>query len=162
VVERFADARLHVVGGEVKFGEAYRRRVSEMIAERGLEGSVLLHGRVDDAALANQLQRAALVLIPEQWENMSPLMLLRAMETAKPIVASRIGGIPEFARHEREALLCEASDARAFGAAMVRLLEDRALAAQLAAAARQRVRRLCDPARSRDGWVDLYRELGLR
>lgn len=161
VAPRFPDARLHLVGGQVQFGEAYASSLQQQVRDLGLEGSVHLHGRVEEAELDRLLQQASLVMVPEQWENMSPLILLRAMELGKAIVASDIGGIPEFVRHEREGLLASPGDAVAHAEGVCRLLADPALGQELGAAAAQRVRRVCAPEVARNAWSALYSELGL-
>lgn len=157
----FPRARLHVIGGEVKFGERYRRRLDDLLETHDLAGSVELHGRVSDEELERRLRDAAVVIIPEQWENMSPLILLRSMELGKAIVASRVGGIPEFIRHEREGLLADAAAPEQFAAGVIRMLEDPPLGAQWGRAARARVHELCEPKAASRAWAGLYAGLGL-
>jgi glycosyltransferase involved in cell wall biosynthesis len=161
VLRRHPGARLHVVGGGVKFGEAYKERLEQQLDRHRLRDSVVLHGRVSDEELDRRLERAAVVLIPEQWENMSPLILLRCMERGKAVVASRIGGIPEFVRHDQQGLLARATDPADFADGAARLLSDPGLRERLGRAAMERVEQLCAPDRARQAWVELYRELGL-
>jgi glycosyltransferase involved in cell wall biosynthesis len=159
VKQRLPKAHLHLVGGSVEPGDDYQRQLDALFARHQLTDSVTRHGRVADQQLDTLLGGATVVLIPEQWETMSPLMLLRAMERKKAIVASKIGGIPGLTRHEKEALLAEPKDAPAFASAIIRLLEDRALACSLAEGAASRLAGLCAPASARQAWQDLYREL---
>jgi glycosyltransferase involved in cell wall biosynthesis len=69
----------------------------------------------------------------------SPNAVLEAMAAALPIVTTRVGGIPEVIQHEDNGLLVAASDEAALAAAILRLLEDTALAARLGASARKTV-----------------------
>jgi len=64
--------------------------------------------------------------------------ILLAMSAGVPVVASRVGGIPEIIEHERSGLLV-ANDSQEIAKAILRLKEDRAFASLLAARARQLV-----------------------
>jgi glycosyltransferase involved in cell wall biosynthesis len=55
-------------------------------------------GHLTGDALKTRLREASLVVVPSEWHENSPLSILEAMAHAKPIVASRIGGIPELVR----------------------------------------------------------------
>ena len=68
-----------------------------------------------------------------------PNVLLEAMSTACPIVASDLAGIPNVISNETHGLLVPERDAAALAQALGRLLDDRVLAARLGGAARQRV-----------------------
>jgi glycosyltransferase involved in cell wall biosynthesis len=65
--------------------------------------------------------------------------LLEAMATARPVVATAVGGTPEVVTDGTSGLLVPADDATAIASAVARLLDDGALAARLGAAARQTV-----------------------
>jgi glycosyltransferase involved in cell wall biosynthesis len=68
-----------------------------------------------------------------------PNALLEGMGAGRPIVASRIAGIPDVISHGQHGLLTPERDPDALAAAISRLLGDRALAERLGAAARRRV-----------------------
>ena len=68
-----------------------------------------------------------------------PNVLLEAMSIGRPIVASRVAGIPEVIADGEHGLLTPEGDARALAAGINRLLDDRGLAGRLGMAARQRV-----------------------
>lgn len=64
-------------------------------------------GHLAGADLAAKLREASLIVVPSEWHENNPLSVLEAMAHAKPIVASRIGGIPELVRHGQTGLLFE-------------------------------------------------------
>jgi glycosyltransferase involved in cell wall biosynthesis len=88
-----------------------------------------------------------------------PLVLLEAMAAGLPIVSTPQGGIPETARHEREALLVPQRDVGGLAAALLRLASDADLRASLARAARERYTQRYRPERLRR---DLQALLGSR
>jgi glycosyltransferase involved in cell wall biosynthesis len=55
-------------------------------------------GHLTGDALKARLRDASVVVVPSEWHENSPLSILEAMAHAKPIVAARIGGIPELVR----------------------------------------------------------------
>jgi L-malate glycosyltransferase len=68
-----------------------------------------------------------------------PLSLLEAMACETPVVAPKVGGIPEIVTHEREGLLPENRSPASFADACVRILSDEPLRRKMGRAARQRV-----------------------
>lgn len=78
-------------------------------------------------------------VMPSRQEGLGSALLL-AMALERPIVASRVGGIPELVADEQTGLLTPAADPPALAAAVKRLLATPALGVRLAAAARLAVR----------------------
>ncbi|MEQ1757833.1 MAG: glycosyltransferase family 4 protein [Vicinamibacterales bacterium] len=76
-------------------------------------------------------------LLPSDTEGV-PLSILEAMSHGLPIVASRVGGIPEIVEHEREGLLVPPGDPQALAAAITRVVSDPDTRASLGTAARLR------------------------
>jgi len=148
VVREMPDARLLVVG------EGSRREMLEGHARRlGLLGRgqtatnrrppnaadarVIFTGRRDDVpAVIAALDVAVL----PSYREAQGVSLLEAMSLARPIVASRVGGIPEFVEDGVTGLLVEPRDPAALAHAVVRLLHDRSLAGTLGHNARELVR----------------------
>ena len=64
---------------------------------------------------------------------------MEAMACGKPVVASRVGGVPELVRDGVDGLLVDAGDVRALSSAIVRLLEDDGLRAKMGKAGALRV-----------------------
>jgi trehalose synthase len=95
--------------------------------------------RDENAAMVNALQRHATVVAQKSLQEGFGLTVTEAMIKARPLVASRVGGIQDQIRPEREGLLVDdPTDLGAFAAAVNRLLDDPVLAGRLGAAARSR------------------------
>jgi trehalose synthase len=92
-----------------------------------------------NALVVNALQRRADVVCQKSLEEGFGLTVTEAMWKHRPIVATRAGGISAQIDSGRQGLLIEdPADLEAFGRAVIRLLTDRTLAAELGRAARQR------------------------
>ena len=78
------------------------------------------------------------VLVLSSWMENAPLAVLEAMAAGVPVVATRVGGVPELVP-EGAGQLVAPGDPAALAAAIARLLDDPALADAQAAAARAHV-----------------------
>lgn len=83
---------------------------------------------------------AADVAICPSYQESQPLVVLEAMGYARPIVATRVFGIPELVRDGVDGLLVEAGDTVELARKIGRLLEDPGLGRALGQSARRRVR----------------------
>jgi glycosyltransferase involved in cell wall biosynthesis len=100
----------------------------------------LLGQRDDVPAL---LAAADVIAVPSRWEARA-LVVQEAMRAGRPIVASRVGGIPALTG-EDAAILVPPGDAAQFAAAVLAVLDDPGRAARLSAAARDRAAALPGP-----------------
>lgn len=142
VAERHSEARFLVVGdcvsshAELAADEAYRDRLHALAEELGIADRVRFTGyREDVPAVMNGLD---IFVLPSHDEPFG-LVVLEAMAAARPIVATSAGGVPEIVRDGSDALLVPPRDPGAMGEAICRLLDDDALAGNLARAAEERV-----------------------
>jgi trehalose synthase len=95
----------------------------------------------ENAIIVNALQRHATVVTQKSLAEGFGLTVAEAMWKARPVVASRIGGIEEQIVHgETGMLVDDPRDLAAFGAAITSLLENPEEAARIGARARERVR----------------------
>lgn len=82
------------------------------------------------------IRGAAVVVVPSEWHENCPLSILEAMAHGKPVVASRIGGIPELVRHGVTGLLFEPGDVAELTSHLHMLLGDAELRRRLGEQAR--------------------------
>ena len=111
---------------------ALRQRVAEL----GLHDCVIFTGlRTDVPRLVAALD---VFVMPSLWEGL-PIALLEAMAASRPVLCTRVGGIPDVVQHGDNGLLVEARDVDALRAGIERLLREPKLAARLAERARATV-----------------------
>lgn len=116
-------------------------------------------GHVTGEALQATISRAAAVVVPSEWYENCPMSVLEAMAYGKPVVASRMGGIPELVADGVTGVLFESGDADAFGGQLERLMNDPALRRQMGLAARQRVVSEFSLAKHNQGLLEIYRDV---
>jgi trehalose synthase len=94
----------------------------------------------ENAAMVNAIQRRADVIVQKSLAEGFGLTVAEAMWKARPVLASRVGGIQDQVRHGHSGLLLEdPSDLVGFGRAIHALLTDRGRAQRMGEAAHRRV-----------------------
>jgi glycosyltransferase involved in cell wall biosynthesis len=129
--EKVPEARFEIVGNGYLAGE-----VRQLIGRYALEERVrLIPGRSDIRPDLNRAWVFAMASVREA----SPNVILEAMAMELPVVASRVGGIPELVEHGTTGLLFEAGDASELAAGLILLLGDEQQRREMGAKAREKV-----------------------
>ncbi len=110
-----ADAPLTIVG------DGPQREALEAQA-RALGAPCLFTGRLNGAALWAEVEAATAVVLPSLWYEIAPKSVLEAQSRGKPVIASRIGGLPELVEHDENGLLVEPGDRLGLADALRRAL----------------------------------------
>jgi glycosyltransferase involved in cell wall biosynthesis len=65
------------------------------------------------------------VVVPSVWQEPAGLVVIEAMAASKPVVASRVGGIPEFVIHEETGLLVTENNPQELAKALLAILKSK-------------------------------------
>ena len=126
-----------LVGGE--FG--WRQRYEEMFAGMGLGDRVRFLGHVRDVESVYKSSDAIVLTSRNNSIEGSPNAVLEAMAMARPVVATRVGGLAEAVEHGVEGFLAGHEDVPGFTHYLVQLLRDRDLRQRMGAAGRDTILR---------------------
>jgi N-acetyl-alpha-D-glucosaminyl L-malate synthase BshA len=122
VVQIFAKIRRQIPAVLVLVGDGPDRDRAENEAERlGLRSQVRFLGTVD--AIADVMHAADLFILPSSSESFG-LSALEAMACGVPVVASRVGGLPEVVLDGETGYLIDPSDIDGYAEAAIRILSD--------------------------------------
>jgi len=121
---RIPDAKLRLVGSGTL------RPVVEQLV-RDLPTQVSWVERLSQDEVSEALDEATVLVLPSRSEGMGRV-IIEAFCRARPVVASRVGGIPDLVVHDVNGLLVEPGDTEGLADALVRVLSDRDLAQRLA------------------------------
>jgi glycosyltransferase involved in cell wall biosynthesis len=133
ILREHQDVEFHLIGDGPLRGPLERQ-----IQALGLGSRVLLMGYRDDVPAL--LETSDLFVLPTRSEA-SPNAVLEAMGAGLPVVATRVGGIPELIDSGLTGILVEPGDADALAGAILALIARPDAAAALGRAARAHVRR---------------------
>jgi GT2 family glycosyltransferase/glycosyltransferase involved in cell wall biosynthesis len=100
--------------------ESYRTRIEPLLRQPGVKA----HGAVPHDRVADALAAIDVLVVPSVWPENSPFVIKEAFLAGVPVVASRIGGIPEVVIDGVSGLLFEPGDARDLARVLTRLLEE--------------------------------------
>jgi glycosyltransferase involved in cell wall biosynthesis len=115
-----------------------RADLEASVRDRGLAAQVAFLGLRDD--IPALLRQTDALVLASHYEGM-PLAILEAMAARRPVVATRVGGVPEIVEPEKTGLLVPPGDASALAAAMAALMAAPEHARRMGATARLRVER---------------------
>ena len=157
LLERDAAWRLVLIGHVTN--DAYRDRIKAAVAERGLEAHVTLIEGLDPAGdeLVDAYHAADVFLLPSVHEPFG-IVILEAWAAGRPVVASRVGGVPSFVSDGEDGALFAPGDARACVGALNAIARDPALAARMAEAGRRKAAGAFDWDRITERLVGIYEE----
>lgn len=126
--------------------------------EQAADENVIFAGQVRDTA---PYYAAADVMVLSSLTEGSPNVLLEAMATGVPSVATCVGGVPEIVRNREGALLVPPSNPEALADAIREVLSDAALRESMAARAEAIIRANHSPDARAQRLLDMYRTIRL-
>ena len=148
------NAKLLIVGARYfrQHEIQYLNELKADILEKGLESKVKI---VNIARNVWPYYLAADVVVCPSRNDAMPMVIGEAMAFERPVIASRIGGIPEALEHGQEGFLIPRGDVLALAAAMGKLLNDKQLRSQMGQWGRRRI----DKQFSFDEMINKYRQV---
>jgi glycosyltransferase involved in cell wall biosynthesis len=126
--------RLDLVGDGA---EATRLRA--LVQRLGLAEQVRFRGKIQPAAMPDVYAACDVFVLPSIWPENQPVCLMEAMACARPVVASRIGGIPDMIDNDVEGVLIAPNDPQALADALDRLVAAPDLRVRMGQSGRARV-----------------------
>lgn len=163
LLSAFSEVRAHVADATLVLAgrglaEGQLRALTE---ELGIGDAVEFEGWVRRDEMPALLDRAHVVAVPSRLEGFG-LIALEAALRGRPVVAARVGGLPEVVDDGATGILVEPDSPGPLAAAIQSLLTDGERAAKLGEASRERAERLFSEDRLLGEHEDLYRRLGAR
>lgn len=135
-----------------------RQQVSGVLRRLGLEETARLVGTYTSLEGRSRFMREIDVFVHPSLTEGTPNVVIEAMAHGLPVVATAVGGLPDFVTEE-VGLLVPAGDGRALGAAMSRLAGDPKLRRRMGLAARERYRQLFTTGAVLPLLTDFYRRV---
>lgn len=171
-------ARLECLKGPLQLVEAFRRlhtsepnielriagdgsqrpEIVDMLRRDGLEKKCHFVGIYNSVAERNQFMQDVDVFVLPSLTEGTPNAIIEAMAHQKPIVATRVGGIPDLVS-DGVGILVPPSDPRSLGEALAKLTADSELREAMGVAARKRYEELFTPRAVLPLLIDFYEQI---
>ncbi|MBL8175182.1 MAG: glycosyltransferase family 4 protein [Bryobacterales bacterium] len=141
VLRSHPSLRLVFIGGESTPSASERHAILSRATELGISDRVDCHVNVAHELVWGWMEHSECLILPSRREAFG-IVLVEAAQVRTPVVATRVGGIPEFLDHGVHGLLCEPDDPAALAAAILETLGDRQAAQKRVEAFHQRAQDL--------------------
>ncbi len=151
VAARRADVHFVIVG-DGPFRQEYMRQADAW----GLGGRVTWTGLVEDPFAAGVYDAADVVCQVSRWEEVFGSVIAEAMACHKPVIATRVGGIPELVANGETGYLVARGDTEDLAKKIQTLLEDSGQREAMGMAGRKRVDAKFDLRKNVARLVQLY------
>ena len=116
-------------------------------------------GHLAGDALKSMIEKAAVVVVPSEWYENCPMSVLEAMAYGKPVIGSRMGGIPELVEDGKTGLLYTAGNVNELAAVLDKLITSSTLRQQMGTAGRLRVTQHFSLKSHNIGLMGIYRNI---
>lgn len=150
---RFPDMRLTIAGDG-----AEKSNLEAMARRLGIADCVEFRGWVQPDRVPGLLNESTLVVMPSRYEPFG-IVALQAAQMARPLVATRVGGLPEVVADGETGMLVRNDDADAMVTAILFLLEHSDAAARMGDAARRRAEQVFSWNKFVEPYASLYERL---
>jgi glycosyltransferase involved in cell wall biosynthesis len=122
-------------------GEGTERAMLEALSTRlGIREFVQFGGEVPHGKVLSFMQQADVFVLPSLSEGF-PMVIVEALSCGLPVVASRVGGVPEIITNETNGYLVEAKDEGALAESILVLLQDEHLRKKISDANKELVKK---------------------
>jgi glycosyltransferase involved in cell wall biosynthesis len=136
---------------------AQREQYMKDAAAMGLGDHVTFTGMVDDPFGGGVFHAFDVVCQFSRWEEVFGWMIAEGMAHERPVVATRVGGIPELLTDGESGYLVDRGDAESMGNRVLELLNDPTARAHMGRVAREKVERNFDLRTNVSQLIDSYR-----
>jgi len=150
LVQRDYKVRLCIVGDGPD-----RESLEKQVRQLGITDQVIFEGAVNQDRIRELYASADIFSIPSFAEGI-PIVLMEAMAMEIPCVTTRITGIPELIRNDKDGLLVAPSDVQGLADALERLITDKQLRETLGKSGRKRVMDKYDLARNVNRLAEVF------
>jgi len=129
ILRKRPEAKLVLVGSG-----PLRPRLDRLVKKLGITEQVIFAGMLTD--VSGILQVMSMFVLPSKSEAFG-ISILEAMRAGVPVIATRVGGIPEVITNNKSGLLVEPGDPKQLASTIMRLMNDTQLQRKLVAGGRE-------------------------
>lgn len=133
VVDRCPEVSMIVAGDGPE-----RAILARQVTDLSLDRAVAFVGWIEPREIPALINQTTLVLMPSRREGL-PNVAIEAGSFGRPVIATRVGGLPEIVQNGETGLIVDPEDAEGLARGILQLLDHPDLAKQMGIAARRRV-----------------------
>jgi glycosyltransferase involved in cell wall biosynthesis len=157
VLESLPEAKLRLIGQDDvdrDYGASLRTTHKSLIASGGIQ----FCGSISQERLYEEMSQCSLLCLPSLAES-APMVIAQAMAAGKPVVATRVGGVPEMVEDGVTGLLCDPGNSEQLAKSLLTLLQNPALQREMGQRAKQRAEKRYQASAVAQSTVEAYRSI---
>lgn len=170
VVEKGVEVLIRAIArlksGKFKIiGDGYMRNMFEKMAREIISvnaASIEFMGHLNLDRLREEISNSMMVIVPSIWYENSPMAVLEAFSEGRPVIGSRIGGIPEMIKEGATGLLFDPGDSNGLSEKIWEMLSDRERTVQMGRNAKKWVMENRNPEEYYEKLVGIYNKVRAR
>jgi glycosyltransferase involved in cell wall biosynthesis len=151
IVKKRENVKLMIVGKG-----SYYPNLTKIVSRLSLSHKVILCGYVNNDEMPVYINACDIFLNPTIRFEGFPLIIPEVMACGKPIIASRIGGIPSAIEDGRDGILVEPGNVKSLVDKVIELIDDKSLADKLSGNARRRAEMDFSQERIVEQYLDVF------
>lgn len=133
VQREVSSTALYLVGGSLSEYPDYKTELETCVRDNKLQRITFTGWRQDVYAILSLMD---IFVLPSLSEGV-PKSIIEAMALGKPVIATKVGGVPELVKHGETGMILEPCNVSALADAIIRLAKDKSLREKLGSKARQ-------------------------
>ena len=142
VVSKHPKVKLHIIGRVEN--PSYFSKMNKFIKANDLSPFVEIKGVLNNTQVREEISRCSLLVLPSRQET-SPLSIAEAMAAGKPVIATRVGGIPEMVEDGKTGFLITPGDWKELAEKILILLKNDTLRKEMGSKGREKAKKLYHP-----------------
>jgi len=133
IIKEFPMTRLDIIGDGPE-----KKKLKQAIKELEIENNITFVGWVQNNSTEKYYNKSTIVVVPSVWEEPFGLVGIEAMSVGRPVIASRVGGIPEWLDDGETGFLVDPGNPEQIAEKVIQLLSNRELLKQMGKNARKK------------------------
>ena len=168
VKRKYSDVKLIVPGIADPFGkrrfidklkrQGYEKYCMNLIESFSLQNNIVFMGRLDSKGMADQMEKANVMVVPSSIENTSTT-LREAMAVGTPCIGSYVGGIPETIRHGENGFLFRHEEFIQLASYIIQIFDNKDLAEKFCHNGKKHMRSYLDANESTEQLINIYKDV---
>lgn len=149
-------SRLLFIGPNQEKGSIFRKKIENFAKKNGFSDKIVFMGVKSWKDIVKHSRRCGVYVCPTVWPELFGLNWAEALASGCPVVASRIGGIPELI--DGCGILVEPRDHDALANAAIRILKNKKLAGELGESGSRMILKRFNVRRAADDFTKIYHD----
>lgn len=133
ILTKYPEAKLFIVGNG-----NYKKEIKEKVIKADLLRNISFINFIKREQMERQYVRSSIVIVPSIWPEPLGMVGIEAMSVGRPIIASNIGGIPEWLLNNKTGFLIEPQNSEQIADKVITLFSNQKLAHKISKCARRK------------------------